>query len=256
MNTHGIPRLFRLPARAAAAGLAAAACLLGGCSSPAGPTKLEIQPAQYPQAFEAAKEALRHYRFPLERVDYVQGEISSDQKFSSGLATPWDAEQSTIENEWEDYINSQSRSVRIRFETASQIALGGPEEPGTQAAATPAPASLEEASEPLFAQVIVTIYRVNRPGWRPQTKAVRRSSFTEDPELTARGMYPGFQTIISRDEKLASRIVERMKQTMAAAKPPEKPGAEPQAPAQPETPAPAAPPAPVGTQAQAQPPIQ
>ncbi len=208
-----IPHASRLGLLAA---LAAAASLLGGCSSSSGPTKLEVAPSQYPAAFEAAKEALRHYRFPLERVDYVQGEISSASKYSSGLATPWDAEQSTIENEWEDYINAQSRSVRIRFETASQIAFGQAEPAGSQAAASPVPPSLEESKEPLFAQVIVTVRRVDRPGWQPQPKAARLSSFTEDPDLTARGMFPAYEVIISRDEKLAARIVERMKKTLAA----------------------------------------
>lgn len=209
----------RNPARGPAAplmGLVALAALLtqGGCSSPAGPTRLEVPASQYPAAFEAAKAAIREFRFPLERVDYVNGEITTDQKFSSGIATPWDPQQSTIENEWEDYTNLQGRRVRIRFEPASEASSPLADPPGTQVTATPV-RPVSEAQEPVVAQVVVTLSRVNRPGWQPQPKAVRRSGFTEDPELTARRMFPQYQVIVSRDEKLAARIIELMRETLA-----------------------------------------
>jgi hypothetical protein len=197
--------------------VSALASLGGGCASQK-PVSFEMPPEQYPAAFEAAKAALRDYRFDLERVDFDSGELSTSLKTSSGLATPWDSEQSTFGQDWRDYANFQARQVRIRFEPVSVARSPQPENPGTQAAPTGAALSPADAKEPILAQVEVSVHRYERPGRRPAVRAVQLSSQTEDPELTARGMYPQYTVVIERDELLAGRIAEAMqKQTKSAA---------------------------------------
>lgn len=193
--------------RAAAASTLAAA--LGGCSAPK-PTTFELTPEQYPAAFEAAKATLRDFRFPIERVDYQEGVITTALKPSSGLATPWDAEQSTFGQEWRDFANHQAREVRIRFAPASVAGRAEPTTPGTQASPAPASPSPSETAEPITAEVVVSVIRYERPGARPAVRAVQLSSFTEDPALTARGMYPMYQVVTERDDLLAGRIAARI----------------------------------------------
>jgi len=61
---------------------------LSGCAAPDLPTDLEVAAGDYPAAFEAAKAALRDYRFDLERVDARAGVISTAKKETAGLLTP------------------------------------------------------------------------------------------------------------------------------------------------------------------------
>lgn len=198
------------------------ACVMLGalvsCSSPK-PTSFELSPEQYPAAFEAAKAALRDFRFPIERVDYQQGVITTALKPSSGLATPWDAEQSTFGQEWRDYANHQAREVRIRFAPSSAAGRIEPNEPGTQASPAPPVASPSETAEPITAEVVVSVIRYERPGARPAIRAVQLSSFTEDPALTARGMYPVYTVVTERDDLLAGRIAARIQSAAASVAP-------------------------------------
>jgi hypothetical protein len=175
---------------------AAATCLIAllcGCSSAQrGEELVSVAPGGYAAAFEAAKETLTAYRFELDRVDARGGFITTLPKATSGLATPWDAEQSRALNEWEDLLNQQSRRVRITFE---------PVERGAEP-----PADLRLHAGAMTAHVEAIIDRKRRPGWRIETASIRQSSFTQDPALAARQMYPRYDTPFVQDHDLAERV--------------------------------------------------
>src|SRR5688500_8446844 len=95
--------------------------LLGGCgSSKMLPSTFAVDAGRYGEAFDAAREVLRAARFDIDRVDAGGGVISTEPKRSAGLATPWDREQSTMGQEFEDLLNHQQRTVRITFEPAGE----------------------------------------------------------------------------------------------------------------------------------------
>jgi hypothetical protein len=181
--------------------ITALAALLAGCRAASDSTELTLTAAQYPAAFEAAKDALVASHFELERVDAGSGVITTVAKPSSGLATPWDTEQTTLEQEWEDLLNRQQRRVRVTFEPV-QATDGG------------AAADLRDATGPIVGRVEVTIDRVHRPGWRLETTSLRFSSFSSDPDLVARGMWPRYTVPVSQDPLLAARLTERIRERL------------------------------------------
>ncbi|HRJ50427.1 MAG TPA: hypothetical protein PKU91_07830, partial [Phycisphaerales bacterium] len=99
--------------------LLALAAALTGCARSGSPT-VQIPAGSYSQAFEATRASLRDFDFSLDRVDAASGVITTATKASSGLATPWDPEQSGLDQEWEDFINRQRRFVRVTFVPADQ----------------------------------------------------------------------------------------------------------------------------------------
>ncbi len=177
-----------------------------GCRAPdPAPAEFVLEPEDYPLAFDAARETLRDYRFMLDRVDARMGVISTEPKDTAGFATPWDGEQSTLEQEWDDFVNLNARRVRITFEPISRPAT---EDPRSQVVEGPAPADLRELDEPIVARVLVVEERRARPGWRIDMRSIRHSTFTEDPDLRARRMYPGYTVPTERDVLLEARIAE------------------------------------------------
>lgn len=167
--------------------------LLAGCASARPEEAVFTIPAgQFQATFAAAKDVLVAYRFDLDRVDARTGVLTTQAKPSSGLATPWDAEQSTLLQEWEDLLNRQLRRVRVTFEPAEAV--------------EPAPPDLRLFEGPLVARVEVVIYRRQRPGWRVETTSIRMSSFTRDPSLRTRRMAPSYDVPHTRDELLAARL--------------------------------------------------
>lgn len=174
-------------------GLILLALLLAGCAS-ARPEEavFTVPPGQFAATFAAAKDVLVSYRFELDRVDARSGVLTTRAKPSSGLATPWDAEQSTFLQEWEDLLNRQLRRVRITFEPAEAV--------------DSAPPDLRLFEGPLVARVEVVIDRRRRPGWRVETSSIRMSSFTRDPALGPRRMSPAYDVPHTRDEALAARL--------------------------------------------------
>ncbi|HLO40538.1 MAG TPA: hypothetical protein VK176_05900 [Phycisphaerales bacterium] len=191
---------------------------LGGCSA-AGEPSLEVPAGQYSQAFEATREALREYDFTLDRVDAASGVITSAVKPSSGLATPWDSEQTGIDQEWEDFINRQRRSVRVAFVPVEQAgqAKSPPRDPAS--ALAPDLVDLRDYQGAVVATVSVTIERVQRPGWQVNTKSINQSTFMRDPELVSKGMQPSYAVELEPDERLARRIADRIRKKLASAAP-------------------------------------
>jgi len=181
-----------------------------GCATPrdASPS-FTLDAARYADAFDATREVLRDFRFELERVDAQSGVVSTAPKPTAGLATPWDAEQTSLAGEVEDFTQSNARSVRVTFEPASPSA---PAPSRSQAAPGPPPADLRRAEGELIVTVRVVVERTVRPGTRIDPRAIGLTSRAEDPELLARGMWPQFTVAVERDpglEALLARSIQR-----------------------------------------------
>lgn len=160
-----------------------------------------VPTGRYAAAFDAARETLIARRFELERVDARAGIITTKPKSSSGLATPWDTEQSSFNQEVEDLLNRQQRLVRITFEPA--------------AAGDTQPEDLRAIPGELAARVEVVIERLHRPGWQIEPAAVRFSTYTHDPLLVQRGMWPTYAVPFSQDPAMAGRLAGEIELKLA-----------------------------------------
>lgn len=186
--------------------VALAACAgLGGCAGSHAPS-FRVEPGQYARAFDASRDVLREYRFTLERVDAAAGVITTRPKATAGLATPWDSEQSTLGQEFEDLVNDQKRRVRISFEPADKAAA----KPGA------AGESLGASDGALIARVDVGVYRIENPGLRLPPGAISQASLTTDPALKQRWVTYGMETPVARDSRLASRLAAAIERHIAA----------------------------------------
>ena len=174
------------------AAMAFAALQLAGCASSQGPTTFDVAPGQYTRAFNTAREALRDQFYSIDRVDAEAGVISTFPKESAGLATPWDSDQSSLKQEWEDLAADQRRTIRVVFER----------EPGGQ--------------EPALGRVTVVVDRRYRPGIRVPAKSVRSASLTQDTALAQRGMWPAYDVAIEEDRALAARLAGEIAKRLAA----------------------------------------
>ncbi|MBL8764700.1 MAG: hypothetical protein JNM07_10575 [Phycisphaerae bacterium] len=192
-----------------------AACVAGaalswiwGCAS-THPEMTVVAESDYALAFRAATDVLRAYNFKIERSDPVAGVITTRPKSSVGFFTPWDPDQTTLEQEARESVNREERVVRVTFEPRSAVASGG---------ATPGAAGGREgeggggaggSGTGYVARVHVVQNRLNRSGFRPDTTAINLSGYTLDPALVARDMY-GFKVPRREDPDLAARLAERI----------------------------------------------
>jgi hypothetical protein len=170
---------------------------IGGCTQPKPIDSFTVAPADYPAAFEAAKRVLVDERFELDRVDFRAGIITTRRKDTSGLATPWDTEQSTLTDEFDDLLNRHARLVAVMF-----VPAGTTESPSDGASL-----DVASATTPLTVRIDATVYRERWPGRRIEPKAVRFSSFTRDTDLAARGLWPRFQAPHESDRLLTNRLL-------------------------------------------------
>jgi hypothetical protein len=187
------------------------AAVLGGCSDVPRSAEFDVPAGQYAKAFDQTRDVLTSYRFSLERVDAGAGVIATDAKGTAGLATPWDGEQTTLEQSLDDLVNKQQRTVRVTFET------------------TPAQADLRQASGPVHGHVDVYIERTCRPGWQLDATSLRLSLFTEDPALVDRGMWPRYDVPTEQDPLLAGRIAAAVRRRLGIAEPGATPATRPPA---------------------------
>ncbi len=178
--------------------------LLPGCATPKSDGTFTVPAGAYGAAIDATRDALRDYRFDLDRVDAAAGVVTTAGKWSSGLATPWDAEQSSIGQEWDDAMNRQQRRVRVTF--ASAHGEGADD--------------LRSLGAPLVGRVEVTVYRLHRQGWRLESESVGRSRRAFDPEL-GRSQGSRYFVPIARDERLEARIADAVARRIADAAPAE-----------------------------------
>jgi len=187
---------------------------LAACASSRPDATFPVAAGGYAQAFDAAREAVRDRRFPLERVDAAAGVIATAAKSSPGLAAPWDTEQTTLKQEADDLLNYQARRVRITFEPAPD-----------------APDGALLADAPLVGRVEVTILRTQYRGVRAAERSIRQTSFASDPIASARGLAAYEQVPLTQDGALARRIADSIASRLAQPTPtPPAPRPAPDAP--------------------------
>ncbi|QQS10308.1 MAG: hypothetical protein IPK69_06725 [Phycisphaerales bacterium] len=159
--------------------------------------RVSITPGSYAAAFDAARESLRAFRFPIERVDSREGVISTDAKQTSGLATPWDREQSTLAQEAEDLLAQQARRVRITFSPADSVASAD---------------DLTSFEGTIVATIEVVVERTYVRNFRPSSQAILLSSQAYDPVAASRGQSTTYAVPLTRDDELARRLARDIEQ--------------------------------------------
>lgn len=201
-------------------------CLgLVGCSSvPDHEGRFAVAPADYERAVDISREVLNDYGLAIDRVDAAGGVVSTQPKRTAGLVTPWDSEQSTLRQEWEDLVNRQSREVRVVFEPASTAApmesaqMTDPAEPAATTPTTtattlptnfdPSRTDLRDAAAagvPMVGRVEAVVFRQHRAHRRLQSEVIYLSSYTTDP-LMQRRHGTTYQVARERDTALEKRI--------------------------------------------------
>lgn len=191
------------PARLLACGLIAA---LAGCAVETPRTgAFDAPDADYAITFEAAKESLRDRGFLLARVDARAGVIETRPRASSGLATPWIFDESSVGEEIDGLMNAYRRRVVVRFD--------GGVDPRVD---------LREAGLPVRGEVVVELERLQRPGRRVESSAIRQTSYWSEPGWPEAGMLR-FYTPAPDDEGLAGRVARDIEQRIGRAEfdPPE-----------------------------------
>lgn len=182
--------------------LALAPLLLGGCSASSPSHTFEIPAGSYERAFNTSRDLLRESRFTCDRLDAGEGVITTLPKQTSGLATPWDSEQTSLSQELEDTVHAQQRVVRVTFVSAGD-------------------GSLPLAEAPCTGRVEVVIHRVQLVGWQPSSKAILQSGFATDPVAQANGRDARYTVPIARDDDLAARFAQRLRERLTRAQPPD-----------------------------------
>lgn len=170
---------------------------LFGCAGPAPVTDsgvlasetglVEFNEASYEEAFRAVRGVLGDYRFSINRIDAVRGIITTHPKRTAGLASPWDREQSSMPQEWEDLANQQQRVVRVSFE-------GSDGHPG------------ETPGEVVRAVVEVQLQRVHRPYWRIETESIPLSTHARARDTLGEQLPATFIEVLGLDTALADRL--------------------------------------------------
>lgn len=198
--------------------LASLALCLTGCSSAHHDTIVPVSSGGYSASFEHAKQVLRDANFDLDRVDARSGVVTTKPKHSAGLATPWDLEQSTLADETNDLLSDRSRQVRIWFEPASSMGSRPsdaplapafatiPVEPGAPGAPGTMPMDLRTYDGAIRARIDVVVLSTQRPSTRLDSTTIRLRSFSWDPAMARRGLYPTYEVPVGRDERLEHRI--------------------------------------------------
>jgi len=180
-----------------------------GCVGPAPTNEIAVDAADYTTAFNAAKEAVVDLRFDPDRIDARSGVISSSPKRTAGLLTPWDREQASLADEFSDTLTMARRVIRISFHEADEHRRI-PATPNRQAASAPPIKDMRKADKPLVMRVRVDREVIHRAGRRISTASVRRSSYTIDPTLGARGIGGWYAVPVGRDEALEREIAGRV----------------------------------------------
>ena len=183
--------------------LVSVALPLAGCANTsATPAAQTIQAGDYAQAFATAREVLTECGFELERIDASRGVLETRPKQSAGLATPWDQEQTTLAQEWDDFTNDHRRVVRLTFEQPSPEARTGAGSPSDSSAVS--------------IRAEVSVYRLRVPGRRLETKSISLSSRSTD-QLGGASESGLYLTPIGRDEQLEARLLAEIAKRTGAA---------------------------------------
>lgn len=187
--------------------VAALGVLISGCASKPGNPVVGVPAGRFSDAFQAAKETLRDYRFELDRVDAAGGVLTTQATGSSGFATPWIPHTSTADDTIRGFIERERRWARVIFAAPGTDPESGKVEAITARGGTDfLPAAPINKEGELTARFEVRVERVYRPGRRVDSTGVRLVSFTSDPELEEQGLEPAFAVDTRADERLAARM--------------------------------------------------
>ncbi len=179
--------------------------LVGGCSTNPAPTsEFNVAAGEYAKAFDAARDTLVAMRFELDRIDARAGIITTRPKSSHGLATPWDTEQSTLSQEWDDLMNHQFRRAEVRFEPMGTGV--GTTDPVAQTVPVEGQGDLRESSLAMRGSVRIVVLRRHHTGARLEPESIRLSSRTTDPALRRRGIGTQYDVAVSEDRDLERRV--------------------------------------------------
>lgn len=163
--------------------------------------------------FDLARDVLREEGFILDRVDAAAGVITTRAKTTAGIATPWDSEQSSAEQELDDLANRQQRTVRITFEPARAVDHAGTTETFDETGAADlrqGTLGVEGATGEVRMSVRVVVERLQRPGWRVNPVSVRLSTYCIDTDLQQRGLSYQFAVARGEDIELARRLADEI----------------------------------------------
>lgn len=164
----------------------------GATAQAAASSTILVGVQQRADAFAAAKDVLRELRFELNRIDGREGVLTTQPKFSSGLATPWDAEQSSARQEVEDLVHKHSRIVRVQLVNADE--------------------------NHVQLEVSVALQRTQSPGQKLSPRAIALSTTTIDQTpVDARQVQELTVThTISRDTALEQRILQSIQSKLGS----------------------------------------
>jgi len=181
----------RFPRAISVAAATAVLVSLSACRGVRHASTLSGESGGYAAAFDAARETLRARGFELERVDAASGTIVTQPKASAGLATPWNADPTTLRQSADDLLNHQQRRVRVTF-----LAPDAEHPPA--------------ADQPFEVCVEVVIDRVQEPGLRVPAKAPTLWTTTSDAARTDQGVGGEFTVPVARDAELEARIASEI----------------------------------------------
>lgn len=153
-----------------------------------------ISPAEYPAAFQAAKDLLREYEFELDRVDAEAGIITTHPRASAGFATPWIPHMTSPEGALEGYLQPERRIASITFDG--------------------------NADQSRALRANVQVLRLVRPGKRPSIASIRLTSAWTDPALVEQGVQPAYVASSHEDSKLGQSLARALRQRLAVASTP------------------------------------
>jgi len=147
--------------------------------------EIVLRDVEYEQVFDAARSVLISYRFPLDRIDARRGVLTTHPKRTNGLASPWDREQSSLGQEFEDLVNEHRRVIRVELDRA-------------------------QARGDITVRFTAEVLRTHRPNWRVQSESVRLSTHARERDDLGR-LKPGTTSeIIGLDPELAQRMADAL----------------------------------------------
>lgn len=97
------------------------ACLLGltlglaGCATSEGPELLVIDSSKYPEAFDAADQAVRAVGMPPTLRDRRGGVIETEPHIAGSIFEPWRSDNASFDQALENTVAFQRRRVRVEF---------------------------------------------------------------------------------------------------------------------------------------------
>ena len=109
---------------------------------------IESQETDRERIIGVIREVLTDYRFVIDRVDGRRGVVTTHYKSTQGIASPWDSEQGSFQEETADLVNQHERSVRVLISDDGSM------------------------------DVSVIVRRIHRPGWRIETESIGQSTHT------------------------------------------------------------------------------